>query len=84
METFQHTFPATPVRQAYTALAARVGLNAYPVVSYEGRNCVVVGEQRIFNKRGGCYFNSLSVRFIDGAIEQIPAGRFNTKAKAPV
>lgn len=81
-----HTFPATPIRPAYQAFAVVHGMNVYPVVSYEGRNCYVTGSQRLRqNVAGRGYYNSLSVHFVDdGSIRCIPAGKFSKRARAAI
>ena len=82
---FMHTFPATPICAAYQALAVRHGFNVYPVVSYEGRNCYIVSSQRLRqNVVGRGYYNSLTVKFLDGSGMQIPAGKFAKKVKAAI
>jgi hypothetical protein len=84
IEPFLHTFTATPIREGYVAPAVRHGLNVYPVLNFEGRDCYITGSQRIRqNVAGRGYYNSLSVHFLDdGSIRQIPAGKFNGKVKA--
>lgn len=77
-----HEFPATPIREAHTALAVHYGLNWYPVVSFGGRNCFVSSVQRVWGGKGRKYYNSFSVHFLDGKIEQIPAAKFNKLVKA--
>lgn len=62
----------------------RHGLNDYPVVSFEGRNCYTVGFHRMRRRKGWGYFNNLIVHFLDGRVEMIPAGRFNSKVKEAV
>lgn len=79
---FMHTFPGSPVRPSYLGLAVRHGLNVYPVVSFDGRDCYVTGSQRINRKAGWGFFNSLTVNFLDGTTQQIPAGEFSKKARA--
>jgi len=65
-------------------MAVRHGMNVYPVVSYLGRDCYVTGSQRVRRKEGWGYFNSLSVNFLDGTIEQIPAATFSKGVRAAI
>lgn len=80
-----HTFPGNAVCPSYEALAVLYGRNWYPVYSYEGRDCFVVGSQRISRRAvGRTSYNSYSVHFLDGSMEQVPAGKFNRTARAAI
>jgi hypothetical protein len=84
IETFMHTFPATPVSSAYEALAVRHGFNAYPVVTFEGRQCYVFNSFRCFGGKGRGYHNRVQVKFLDNdEIRSVPCGEFAKKAKSP-
>ena len=78
---FEHEFRNNLVG-SYRALAARHGLNTYPVCLYEGRHCYVTGSYRL-KPRGRHAYNVLTVWFCDdGSCQQIPAGKFNKAVKA--
>lgn len=83
--TFMHTFPGNAVRPASTQLAAMHGLNIYPVGIYDGRECIVIDQQRIartYRGKPGAAHTSYSVKFLDtGSVENIPAGKFNRKVR---
>lgn len=84
IETFMHTFPATPVSPAYEALAVRHGFNTYPVVVFEGRQCYAFNTFRCSGGKGRAYHNRVQVKFIDnGELRSIPGGEFAKKAKNP-
>jgi hypothetical protein len=77
IETFIHTFPATPVSPAYEALAARRGFNAYPIVIFEGRQCFAFGSFRCWGGKGRGYYNQVQIQFLDnGETRCVPGGQF--------
>lgn len=82
IETFLHTFPATPVHPAYEALGARHGLNVYQVAIFERRQCYVFNSFRCFGGKGRGYHSRVQIKFIDnGEIRTVPAGEFSRKVK---
>lgn len=81
-ETFMHTFPATPISPAYEHLAVRHGLNAYPVATFEGRQCYAFNSFRCFGGKGRGYHNKVQIRFIDnGETCILPAGEYAKRVK---
>lgn len=84
MEAFLHTFPKTPVSPAYEALAVRHGLNVYPVLVFEGRQCYCFNSFRCFGGKGRGYHNRVQIKFLDnGEVRSVPGAEFAKKAKNP-
>ena len=85
IETFMHTFPATPISPAYEHLAARHGLNTYPIAMFEGRECYLFNSFRCFGGKGRGYHNRVQITFVDnGETRTMPAGEWAKKARALV
>ena len=83
IETFVHTFPATPIAPAARALAVRHGFNVYPVVVFEGRQCYVFNSFRCFGGKGRNYHNKVQIKFLDNEeIRCVPGAQFAKKAKS--
>jgi hypothetical protein len=79
---FLHTFRDN-LNGEWQAMAVTHGLNTYPLAMYKGRPCYVTGSQRISRRQQGrTAYNSVSVHFLDGSCQQIPAGKFNKAVKA--
>lgn len=84
IETFMHTFPATPVSPSYEALAVRHGFNAYQVAVFQGRQCYAFNSFRCFGGKGRGYHNRVQIKFIDnGELRTIAGGEWAKKAKNP-
>ncbi len=80
--TFVHLFPATPVSLAYEAMAVRYGGRVLRVSIYEGRECFVTSSIRVRGRKPFGAHSRMSVHFLDGTVESIPAAKFNKAAQA--